>query len=189
MERFWYAGEPGQRTWVCMRELWEAPVEEGGHVARAVKIASVRGCQHVAEWVLSTFGRQREQVWPQGRPSRFVGESGEVLVGVVVASVAALLPLKILADLVNIGTLFAFVIVCAAVLIMRYTRPDVRRPFRTPLIPWVPVLGMLANLTLMVYLGWHNCLRLVVWLLIGLAIYWLYGSRHSHLARHQVRRP
>jgi APA family basic amino acid/polyamine antiporter len=104
-----------------------------------------------------------------------------ILLGVIVATVAALLPLKVLADLVNIGTLFAFVVVCAAVLIMRYTRPDVHRPFRTPFVPVVPVLGILANLTLMVYLGWHNWLRLGIWMAIGLVIYATYGIRHSHL--------
>ena len=104
-----------------------------------------------------------------------------ILVGVLVAVVAALLPLKVLADLVNIGTLFAFVIVCAAVLIMRYTRPEVHRPFRAPLVPLVPVLGMVANLTLMLYLGWHNWARLGVWLAVGLAIYAAYGRRHSRL--------
>lgn len=104
-----------------------------------------------------------------------------ILVGFIVATVAALLPLKVLADLVNIGTLFAFVIVCAAVLILRYTRPEVPRPFRTPLVPLVPILGIAANLLLMVYLGWHNWARLFVWLAIGLVIYFAYGSRHSRL--------
>ncbi|MEO6025259.1 MAG: amino acid permease [Candidatus Binatia bacterium] len=106
-----------------------------------------------------------------------------ILVGVIVAVVAALLPLKVLAELVNIGTLFAFVVVCAAVLIMRYTRPDVPRPFRTPLVPAVPILGMLANLTLMIALGWHNWARLFVWLALGLVVYGAYGYRHSRLSR------
>jgi APA family basic amino acid/polyamine antiporter len=110
-----------------------------------------------------------------------------ILIGFVVAAVAALLPLKVLADLVNIGTLFAFVIVCAAVLVMRYTRPDVRRPFRTPLVPWVPILGIIANLTLMIYLGWHNWARLFVWLAIGMVIYAGYGVRHSRLRAHAPR--
>jgi basic amino acid/polyamine antiporter, APA family len=105
-----------------------------------------------------------------------------IAVGFIVATVAALLPLKVLADLVNIGTLFAFVIVCCAVLIMRYTRPDVRRPFRTPWVPAVPILGIASNLLLMLYLGWQNWARLFVWLAIGLVIYVLYGSRHSRLA-------
>ncbi len=111
-----------------------------------------------------------------------------ILVGVIVAAVAALLPLKVLAELVNIGTLFAFVVVCAAVLIMRYTRPDVHRPFRTPLVPLVPVLGIAANLTLMVALGWHNWARLLVWLAVGLAIYAGYGYRRSRFAPVRVDR-
>ena len=111
-----------------------------------------------------------------------------ILVGAVVGVVAALLPLKVLAELVNIGTLFAFVVVCAAVLIMRYTRPDVHRPFRTPLVPVVPVLGMLSNLTLMVALGWENWARLIVWMVIGLVIYGCYGYHRSHLATVRVDR-
>ena len=57
MERFWYAGEPGQRTWADTREFWEAPVEDGGHVACSAEVASGGGCQQVAEWMLSGFGR------------------------------------------------------------------------------------------------------------------------------------
>ena len=104
-----------------------------------------------------------------------------ILVGVVVAVVASLLPLKALADLVNIGTLFAFVVVCIAVLIMRYSRPDVRRPFRTPFVPVVPILGILTNFALMLSLGWENWARLLIWLVIGLVIYTYYGVRHSRL--------
>jgi APA family basic amino acid/polyamine antiporter len=109
-----------------------------------------------------------------------------ILVGILVGIVAALLPLRVLAELVNIGTLFAFVVVCAAVLIMRYTRPDVPRPFRTPLVPLVPILGMLANLTLMVALGWHNWARLLAWMLVGLVIYGCYGYHRSHFATPRV---
>jgi APA family basic amino acid/polyamine antiporter len=84
---------------------------------------------------------------------------------------------------VNIGTLFAFVIVCAAVLVMRRTRPDVRRPFRTPFVPFVPIAGIIVNLLLMSALGWHNWARLFIWMAIGMVIYALYGYRHSKLAR------
>jgi hypothetical protein len=83
MERWWNAREPGQRTWVGQRELWEAPVEDGGHVACGFEVSSAGGCQHVAEWVLSRFGGEGEQVGSQGWPGRFGGESGEVLVGLV----------------------------------------------------------------------------------------------------------
>ena len=106
-----------------------------------------------------------------------------ILTGVFVATVAALFPLKILADLVNIGTLMAFVIVCAAVMIMRRTNPHVKRPFRTPLVPLVPIAGMASNLLMMLYLGWENWLRLFVWLAIGLVSYFAYGRKQSTIGR------
>ena len=83
LERRWYARQPGQRTWVDRRQRWNAPVEHGRHVVCGSKIACVGGCQHVAEWVLSTFGRKGEQMCPQGRPSRFGGEPRNVVVGLV----------------------------------------------------------------------------------------------------------
>jgi APA family basic amino acid/polyamine antiporter len=101
---------------------------------------------------------------------------------VLVAVVAALFPLRILAELVNIGTLMAFVIVCAAVLVMRRTNPDLPRPFRTPLVPLVPILGMAMNFGMMCALGWENWVRLFVWLAVGLVIYFAYGRRRSTIA-------
>ena len=83
IQRWWNAREPGQRTWVGRCERWEAPVEDGGHVACGFEVASSGGCQHVAEWVLSSFGREGEQVNSQGWPGGFGGESGEVRVGLV----------------------------------------------------------------------------------------------------------
>ncbi|MBM4265718.1 MAG: amino acid permease [Deltaproteobacteria bacterium] len=105
-----------------------------------------------------------------------------ILTGILVGLAGALLPLKLLADLVNIGTLMAFVVVCGAVMVMRRTHPDLHRPFRTPLMPWVPIGGIVVNLAMMLSLGWENWLRLAVWLGIGLAIYFVYGRRHSKLA-------
>jgi len=106
-----------------------------------------------------------------------------ILTGAFVAVMAALLPLRILADLVNIGTLLAFVIVCAAVLIMRHTHPEVERPFRAPFGPVMPVLGILSCLLLMFSLPVENWVRLFVWLVVGLVIYFSYGRRHSAAAR------
>jgi APA family basic amino acid/polyamine antiporter len=111
-----------------------------------------------------------------------------ILTGILVAAVGALFPLKLLADLVNIGTLMAFVIVSAAVLVMRRTNPDLPRPFRTPLMPWVPIGGMVSNLIMMLYLGWENWIRLFAWLGIGMVIYFAYGRRHSRLAHLPARR-
>jgi len=95
-----------------------------------------------------------------------------------------LLPLRILADLVNIGTLPTFVIVCSAVLIMRRTHPNARRPFRTPLVPLTPILGICTCLVLMFSLPAENCLRLGIWLLIGFVIFFGYSRRHSVMARY-----
>jgi len=105
-----------------------------------------------------------------------------ILTGSLVALVAALFPIHALAEMVNIGTLFAFVVVCAAVWVMRYTNPNQRRPFRCPLVPLVPILGILFNLGLMFSLGIHNWERLGVWLVVGLIIYFGYSRHHSKLA-------
>ncbi|MHB9035365.1 MAG: amino acid permease [Armatimonadota bacterium] len=106
-----------------------------------------------------------------------------ILTGFLVAAMAAFIPLRILAELVNIGTLLAFVIVCMAVLIMRRTHPDAARPFRCPMVPLVPILGIGLCLMLMCSLPWENWLRLLIWLAIGLVIYFSYGRRHSVMAK------
>lgn len=104
-----------------------------------------------------------------------------IVVGIFVAIAAGILPIDALLHLTNIGTLFAFVIVCAAVLIMRKTNPQAERPFRCPLVPVVPGLGILLCLTMMFSLPAANWLRLIVWLGLGFVIYFLYGAHHSKL--------
>lgn len=106
-----------------------------------------------------------------------------ILTGFFVATMAAILPLRVLAELVNIGTLLAFVIVCTAVLIMRKTHPETPRPFRAPFSPVVPILGILSCLLLMFSLPPENWVRLGVWLLIGLVIYFGYSRHHSVIAK------
>jgi APA family basic amino acid/polyamine antiporter len=106
-----------------------------------------------------------------------------ILTGCVVSVLAAFLPLRILAELVNIGTLLAFVIVCAAVLVIRRTEPNAPRGFKTPLVPLVPILGIVFCLVLMFSLPGENWLRLLIWLLIGLIIYFGYGRKRSVMAR------
>jgi APA family basic amino acid/polyamine antiporter len=101
------------------------------------------------------------------------------IVGVCVAFVAALVPIGDLGQLVSIGTLLAFVIVCGGVWILRVRRPDLVRPFRTPLVPLVPILGMVISLALMSGLKALTWIRLVVWLVIGMVIYFTYGVKHS----------
>ena len=107
-----------------------------------------------------------------------------ILTGCVVATIAAFVPLRILAELVNIGTLLAFVIVCIAVLVMRRTHPEANRPFRCPWVPVIPILGVLMCALLMFSLPSENWIRLGVWLAIGLVIYAFYGRRHSIMRRH-----
>jgi len=105
-----------------------------------------------------------------------------IIVGVAVAIFAGLIPISILGQLVSIGTLLAFVIVCAGVIILRRRRPDLPRPFRTPWSPLTPILGIAISLLLMASLPFDTWLRLIVWLVIGFLIYFLYGRRHSRLA-------
>jgi basic amino acid/polyamine antiporter, APA family len=106
-----------------------------------------------------------------------------IYVGIIVALITATFPIQILGELVNIGTLLAFVLVCIGVWILRRKRPDLDRPFRTPLVPLVPILGVLACGGLMATLPGDTWIRLLVWLLIGFVIYFSYGRKHSHLQR------
>ncbi len=110
-----------------------------------------------------------------------------ILTGICVGTMGSLLPLRILAELVNIGTLLAFVIVCGAVLVMRKTNPDAERPFRVPLSPITPILGILICLLLMFSLPAENWVRLFVWLAVGLAIYFGYSKKHSLLAHPEAK--
>jgi basic amino acid/polyamine antiporter, APA family len=106
-----------------------------------------------------------------------------ILTGIFVGALAAFLPISVLLMLVNMGTLLAFVIVCAAVLIMRRTHPEAKRPFRAPFVPATPILGILCCLLLMFSLPAENWWRLVIWLVLGMTIYVFYGRKHSKLAQ------
>jgi len=99
-----------------------------------------------------------------------------------VAILAGVVPIGVAAELTNIGTLFAFTLVCLAVLVSRRIRPELRRPFRTPFVPIVPVLGMLACLGIMSFLPAITWLGFVSWMLFGLGLYFGYGFRHSRQA-------
>ncbi|RZK19086.1 MAG: amino acid permease [Hymenobacter sp.] len=108
-----------------------------------------------------------------------------LLLGVFIALFAGFVPIKIVGEMVSIGTLLAFVMVCLGVLIMRRTNPDAPRSFRTPWVPVVPILGILTCLVMMVSLPWQTWLRLAGWLAIGLAIYFGYGKQHSKLRQQE----
>jgi APA family basic amino acid/polyamine antiporter len=102
-----------------------------------------------------------------------------ILVGLLAAAVGSVTPIDDIGRMVNIGTLLAFIIVCIAVMILRRTDPAQPRPFKTPWVPVVPILGILFNGYMMVRLGWVNWARLIIWLVIGLVIYFTYSRHHS----------
>jgi basic amino acid/polyamine antiporter, APA family len=110
------------------------------------------------------------------------------IAGVASALLAGVFPIRAVADLTNIGILAAFVVTCIAVIVLRYTRPDEPRTFRLPLMPVVPAFGVLASLFLMLQLHWETWLRFVVWLIIGLIIYFFYGYKHSLMNPNSPRR-
>ncbi|WP_115303865.1 amino acid permease [Legionella beliardensis] len=104
-----------------------------------------------------------------------------LLCGVIMALLAGLIPISDLAELVNIGTLFAFITVCIGVIILRYRHPELPRPFKTPLMPLVPILGVLSCSYLIIHLPWVTILRFIIWMVIGLIIYFAYSRFHSVL--------
>jgi APA family basic amino acid/polyamine antiporter len=104
-----------------------------------------------------------------------------LLAGLLAAIVGSVTPIDDIGKMVNIGTLLAFVIVCTAVIVLRRTNPEQARPFRTPWVPLVPIMGILFNGYMMYKLGWINWARLIIWLAIGLAVYFGYSRHHSRL--------
>jgi APA family basic amino acid/polyamine antiporter len=115
------------------------------------------------------------QVHPRyGTPYRVT-----IIIGVVVALIAGLVPLSALAELVNIGTLFAFVVVSIGVVVLRRTHPELERSFRVPVSPVLPALAVLACAYLMLNLPVETWLRFAIWMVIGFVVYFLYGRRRS----------
>jgi APA family basic amino acid/polyamine antiporter len=104
-----------------------------------------------------------------------------IVTGIIVAIAAGLTPIGTLGNLVSIGTLMAFVIVSLGIIVLRRTRPDLPRPFRMPLVPLLPALSALVSLVLMLSLPWNTWERLMLWMAIGVVVYFAYGYRRSRL--------
>lgn len=161
-------------------------------LAAVVKIGAIFGLSSVM--LVLTYGQTRifftmaqDGLMPalfKGLHPRFkTPYLATILLGAIVGIVAAVTPIGILGELVSIGTLFAFIVVCAGVLYLRKAQPDLPRPFRCPLVPYVPIGGILACLYLVSGLPWETWLRLVVWLAIGMVIYFVYGRVNSTLLK------
>jgi APA family basic amino acid/polyamine antiporter len=129
------------------------------------------------------FAMSRDRLLPRGlaavHPRYGTPYKITLITGAVVALLAGFVPLDTLAELVNIGTLFAFVLVSLAVIILRRTRPDLPRSFRVPWVPFLPILSALACLYLMLNLPGETWVRFVVWMVLGVVLYFVYGRRHS----------
>jgi APA family basic amino acid/polyamine antiporter len=129
-------------------------------------------------------------------PKKFFGDihpkfrtpwKNTILVGLLAAIVGSLTPIDDIGRMVNIGTLLAFVIVSLSVMVLRYTNPNQPRPFRTPWVPLIPILGVVSNGYMMYKLGIWNWIRLVVWLIIGLIVYFTYSVKHSRVQALQLQ--
>jgi len=110
-----------------------------------------------------------------------------IITGLVVAVVAAFTPIDVVSEMVNIGTLLAFVLVSIGVIVLRYAQPNLTRAFRTPWVPVIPILSALLCLYLMMSLQVLTWIRFVVWLLIGIVLYFVYGIRHSRIAHEEIK--
>jgi APA family basic amino acid/polyamine antiporter len=133
------------------------------------------------------FSMSRDGLLPKWfaktHPTRHVPTRVTWIVGVASAAIAGFLPIGEAAELTNIGILLAFVVVCAAVIVLRYRQPDLPRTFRTPWMPVVPALGIVFSIWLITFLQWQTWVRFAVWFAIGLVIYFAYSYRRSELAR------
>ncbi len=135
------------------------------------------------------FAMSRDRLLPHQLAK--TGEHGTpvrltIIVGAVVAAAAAFFPITKLEEMVNVGTLFTFVLVSAGVIILRRSRPDLHRALRVPFVPWLPIAAIVACLWLMLNLTALTWIRFIVWMAIGVAIYLVYGRRHSKLAQREA---
>lgn len=136
-------------------------------------------------YAMATDGLLPKKFFAEIHPRFRTPFKNTLAVGLLAGIVGALTPIDDIGKMVNIGTLLAFVIVCIAIMILRRKEPDRSRPFRTPWVPLVPMLGILFNGYMMVRLGWINWARLFIWLAIGMVVYFTYGVKHSRVRQRE----
>jgi APA family basic amino acid/polyamine antiporter len=165
-----------------------------GWASVLIAVAAVAGLSSVILVDIVAMGRIGFALCRDGLLPAWIGEVHprwhtpyRVTIGTtaVVMLMAGFVPLNALAEMVSIGTLFAFFVVSLAVVILRRTKPAMRRPFRTPQVPLLPITSAVLCVGLMSNLALETWLRFLVWLVIGLAIYWFYGRSHSHLEQRE----
>jgi APA family basic amino acid/polyamine antiporter len=157
-----------------------------------IKVGAIAGLSSVI--LVMMLGQSRiyyaiakDGLLPKGlskvHPKHGTPTNATLLTCIATALIAGLFPLPVLNELVSMGALMAFTVVCICVVILRKTRPDLKRPFKVPFVPFIPILGALICLVQMVALPWDTWLRLIGWTAVGFVVYFTYSIRHSHLRK------
>lgn len=157
-----------------------------GWLAKAVTVAILAGFSSVI--LVMLMGQSRvfysmgkdgllPKIFSDVHPKFKTPYKANLILLVFVGAIAALIPIDIVGEMTSIGTLFAFILVCIGVIVLRKTNPDLPRGFRTPLMPFVPIMGIISCGLMMAGLDWTNWMRLAIWLAIGMVIYYLYGRK------------
>lgn len=165
-----------------------------GWLAKAVTVAILAGFSSVI--LVMLMGQSRvfysmgkdgllPKIFSDVHPKFKTPYKANLILLVFVGAIAALIPIDIVGEMTSIGTLFAFILVCIGVIVLRKTNPELPRGFRTPLMPFVPIMGVISCGLMMSGLDWTNWLRLAIWLAIGMAIYYLYGRKNSKIGKEE----
>ena len=178
---------PIARAFLDRNLAWAADIITAGALAglTSVMLVMLLGQTRVL-YAMANDGLLPSKFFADVHPKFRTPYKNTMLVGLLAAIVGSITPIEDIGRMVNIGTLLAFVIVCIAILVLRNKNPDRVRPFRTPWVPVVPLLGILFNGYMMYKLGWVNWARLVLWLGIGLVIYFAYGRKNSRVQQMPV---
>lgn len=175
---------PIARAFLDRNLVWAADIITMGALAglTSVMLVMLLGQSRVL-YAMANDGLLPKKFFGDVHPKFRTPWKATILAGCLAAIVGSVTPIEIIGDMVNIGTLLAFVIVCISIMVLRKSDPARERPFRTPLVPLVPILGIAFNGYMMYTLGKWNWIRLIVWLIIGLVVYFSYSRKNSKLQK------